>query len=127
MYRIVSSALAIVTNFIAPPLELIIVFLPDIIRLIQTFLGTSKEQQLADAVRAQMIPQIVSKLRMELDKPLEQVEAVMAENIGLSIQNMLDVENQALEAVKNKKEEIQQNYAEFLDEIEKDRIFLQEL
>jgi len=123
-YRAVSSILAIATEFVAPPLELLIVFLPDIIKLLNAFTGTSKEQQLVEAIQNKIIPQIVAKIRTELDKSLCQVETVMIDNIGLNIKEIIDIENQALASAKKRKAEMKQDYTEFVKNIDEDIFIL---
>lgn len=120
IYRAVSSILAIATNAIAPPLELLIVFLPDIIKLLNTLTGNTKEQRLIEAIQNKIIPQIISQLRKELDKSLTEVETVMIDNISINIEEILNIENNALETALNKKKEAEVNYSEFIDAIDKD-------
>ncbi|MHB9342471.1 hypothetical protein ACW0TR_04130, partial [Fusobacterium polymorphum] len=100
------SALAITTSVVSPPLELLIVFLPDIIKAIKVLTGTTKEQQLIEAIQNKIIPQIIKKLRNELDNSLSKVESVMIDNISTNIKEILDIENNALEIALNKKEKV---------------------
>ena len=119
-YRAISSVLAIVTDVIAPPLELLIVFLPDIVKLVGVLTGTTKEEKLVEAIRNQIIPQIVSKLRESIDKSLSDVENIMIQNIEENIGEILNIENDALESARKKKEEKQYDYEEYIKEIERD-------
>lgn len=73
-YTAIASILAISTNVLAPPLELLIVFLPEILKVFNTLTGQSKEQQIEDAIRTKVIPEIVSKVRNELDTSLNDVK-----------------------------------------------------
>lgn len=119
-YRAISSVLAIVTDVIAPPLELLIVFLPDIVKLVGVLTGNTKEEKLVEAIRNQIIPQIVSKLRESIDKSLSDVENIMIQNIEENIGEILNIENDALESARKKKEERQYDYEEYIKEIERD-------
>ena len=119
-YTAIASILAISTNVLAPPLELLIVFLPEILKIFNTLTGQSKEQQIEDAIRTKVIPEIVSKVRNELDKSLNDVKNIMVENITSNITDILNIENAALETVKNRKNEVEQNYNEFIKEIDSD-------
>lgn len=119
-YRAISSILAIVTEVVAPPLEILIVFLPDIIRLLNTLWGTSQEEQLVDAMQNKVIPQIVSKMRKELDTTLKKMELVLLDNIEQNINEIIDVENQALELIKSKKNDVQNYYETYINNIEAD-------
>lgn len=119
-YKAISSVLAIVTDAIAPPLELLIIFLPDIIKLFNAFIGKPKEERLAEGMQNKIIPQIVSKLRSELDKPLSEIERVMADNLSANIEEILNIENSALETARNKKKELETRYSDFMEAIDKD-------
>lgn len=119
-YTAIASILAISTNVLAPPLELLIVFLPEILKIFNTLTGQSKEQQIEDAIRTKVIPEIVSKVRNELDTSLNDVKNIMVENITSNITDILNIENAALETVKNRKNEVEQNYNEFIKEIDAD-------
>lgn len=44
----------------------------------------------------------------------------MVENITSNITDILNIENAALETVKNRKNEVEQNYNEFIKEIDAD-------
>lgn len=120
VYRTVSSILAIATDAIAPPLELLIVFLPDIINLLNALLGNTKEHQLVEAIQNKIIPQIISKIRTKLDKSLSQVETVMVNNISTSAEEILNIENEALDAAKNKKTELENTHSEFIASVNAD-------
>lgn len=119
-YKTITSLLAISTEFVWPPLELVIVFLPDILKFLNTLTGNTKEQQLMDAIQKKIIPQVVSKIRIELDKSLSDVEEVMIENICMNIEEIIDIESEALEVAKQKKEECQADYEAFIRGIHDD-------
>lgn len=119
-YRVMSSILAITTSAISPVLELLIVFLPDILRLINSLIGNTKEQQLIDEIKYKIIPNIVSKLRTDIDTSLLEVEETMVENITKNIEDILTIENNALEVAIKKKNDLEANYSEFILTIDND-------
>ena len=123
-YKTVSSILAIVTDIIAPPLEILIVFLPEIIKFLKSLAGNTKEQQLIEAIQNKIIPQIVDKVRNELDKSLTEIEKIMAENILANIEEILNIENNALDIAINKKNEMEITYSSFIDVIDKDILLI---
>lgn len=126
VYRGLTSILAIATEVINPIVELVLVFLPDILKVVKSFLGLSGNQQLVDAIQNKVIPQILEKLRTELDKVLIQVENIMVENIENSIGEIIHVENEALEMAKNKKNSAVHEYEQFLSDIQQDIELLRE-
>ncbi len=120
VYKVLTSVLAITTNVIAPILELLIVFLPDIFGLFKKRIESSQEQKLMDAIRQDVIPQIVSKLEIELDNPLGKVGSVIVENVEQSISEIIDSETEALEQAKKQKEQREQDFEKFVAELRED-------
>lgn len=127
LYRSVTSALAITTSAIAPIFELLIVFLPDIINLVRGLFSESKEDKVANAIRKDVIPQIVSKLNNELDTPLQEVESQMIEGVVTTIQELIDTENKALEVAKSQLNDELEKHSHFLSGIQDDIDFVKEV
>lgn len=124
LYRSVTSALAITTSAIAPIFELLIVFLPDIINLVRGLFSESKEDKAANAIRKDVIPQVVSKLNTELDAPLQEVEAQMIDGVVATIQELIDTENKALEVAKAQLNNELEKHSHFLKGIQEDIDFV---
>ena len=110
LYRTISSVVAITTSAIAPILELLIVFLPDIVTLVQNLLSDSPEEKALCIIKEEVIPQILSKLRTELDLPLAEIEASMIDNVVANINQLIEIENQALQVAIDDKEHIINNF-----------------
>ena len=127
LYRSVTSALAITTSAIAPIFELLIVFLPDIINLIRGLFSESKEEKAANAIRKEVIPQVVSKLNNELDAPLQEVESQMIDGVVATIQELIDTENKALEVAKEQLNNELEKHSHFLNGIQDDIDFVKEV
>lgn len=124
LYRSVTSALAITTSAIAPIFELLIVFLPDIINLVRGLFSESKEEKAANAIRKDVIPQVVSKLNNELDAPLQEVESQMIDGVVATIQELIDTENKALEVAKVQLNNELEKHSHFLNGIQEDINFV---
>ena len=124
LYRSVTSALAITTSAIAPIFELLIVFLPDIINLVRGLFSESKEDKAANAIRKDVIPQVISKLNNELDAPLQEVESQMIEGVVATIQELIDTENKALEVAKTQLSNELEKHSHFLNGIQEDINFV---
>ena len=124
LYRSVTSALAITTSAIAPIFELLIVFLPDIINLFRGLFSESKEDKAANAIRTEVIPQVISKLNNELDAPLQEIESQMIEGVVATIQELIDTENKALEVAKMQLTDELEKHSHFLNGIQEDIDFV---
>lgn len=105
MYRMFSTGMALTTSVAAPWLELIIIFLPDIIGALNNLLGRSKEEKLRECIEREVIPQICEKLRPEIREALLRVEDESLTEIEDEFQVTLDNEISALQRLKDEKED----------------------
>lgn len=104
MYQMFSTSLALTTSVVAPWLELIIIFLPDIIGVLNNLIGRSKEEKLKATIELEVIPQICEKLRPEIREALLRVEDERLTEIEEEFQITLDNEISALQQLKDEKE-----------------------
>ena len=119
-YRAITSFLAIATDVIAPPLELLIVILPDLINFVHTFIGNNQDQRLIEEIQRKVIPQIVDKISEEIEGSLDTVEEIMAQNIEETISGLIQVEADALEKAIEKKNELENNYEQYIEQLKVD-------
>lgn len=124
LFKNLTSIIAVTTNVVAPYIEIIIYFLPEIIDVLKGITGSSREQEIIETIQRKTIPQIVSKMREELDNPLSEMEEAMLENIQNSIDELINVENAALEVAKSKKMNKKAEYAKFIKNIQEDILSL---
>ncbi|MCI7260934.1 MAG: dynamin family protein [Selenomonadales bacterium] len=103
LYKFFSTGLAVTTNIVAPWMELIIIFLPDILSAINRIMGKSREEELQEHIQNVVIPQICSKLRPNIQKALMELEAEQMEAMESKFQAMLNNEIRALEQLKEEK------------------------
>ena len=68
----------------------------------------------------EVIPQIIAKLHNELDVPLHDVEEAAINGVVLTIQELIDTENNALAILKSKKQEKIDSYDNKVLNIQKD-------
>ena len=127
LYRTISSVVAITTSAIAPILELLIVFLPDIVTLVQNLISDSPEEKALCMIKEEVIPQILSKLRTELDLPLAEIETSMIDNVITNINQLIEIENQALQLAIDDKERIINDFETENLDIESDLKMIMEI
>ena len=105
LYRVVATTLAITTSFVMPLLELVIIFLPDIIAYFQK---RKQEDQIRNQLIGSVIPSIKSKLRSELPKNFEeQVNALIDENAAALDSQIKAKQSEIAEAERAKKDALQ--------------------
>ena len=102
-YKVFSTVGAVTTSIIAPWMELLIIFLPEIIGFVSTLIGSSKEEQLRSKIIDEVIPQICEKLRPEIKKSMHDVEQQMVEDIEKDFNTAIENEIEALEQLKEEK------------------------
>ena len=103
MYRIFSVGAALTTSVVAPWLEFIIIFLPDIISLINRFMNQSAEEQLQNHIEREAIPRICEHLRPEIQQALLQMEDERSTAIEEAFAATVDSEINALQKLKDEK------------------------
>ena len=104
----------------APIIELLIVFLPDLVNLFKSIVSDSREEKAKKIILNEIIPQIIAKLHNELDVPLQDVEEAAINGVVLTIQELIDTENNALAILKSKKQEKIDSYDNKVLNIQKD-------
>ena len=105
MYKLFSTGLALTTSVVAPWMELIIIFLPEIMEGLSYLAGQSREEKLQKHIERTVIPEICEKLRPEILSAMVQTEEEQAEAIEREYQAAVDNEIEALQALKEEKEE----------------------
>ena len=102
LYRGVTAALAITTSIVMPLLELVIVFLPDIINF---FKKRQQAEQVRDQLIGTVIPSVKRKIRSELPKHFkEQVNALIEEKAAALDEHIKARQEEIAKAEKAKKD-----------------------
>ena len=105
LYRITSTVLAITTNIVYPIIEVIIVFLPEILSYFQK---RKQEEQIRNQLIGTVIPSVKSKLRSDLPEYFnEQVTLLINEQAEFFDSQIKAKQNEIAEAEKAKKDAIQ--------------------
>lgn len=105
LYRVFATTVAIATNIVAPVVELILVFLPD---LLGYFQKQKQKEQIRNQLVGTVIPSIKNKLRSELPTHFnEQVNLLINEQAELLDSQIRDRQSEIAEAEKAKREAIQ--------------------
>lgn len=117
VYKTITTALAVATNVVAPWLELIIIFLPNILKL---FGMGNKGESLNNKVNNEIIPQIVSRMQPEIEKSLMEMKEDMIQKVEEEIGELIDTEMESLESARDAREKASVQYDEKLNEIQRD-------
>ncbi|WP_434579815.1 dynamin family protein [Sulfurimonas sp. NW15] len=110
IYKVIATTLGITTTILNPILEVIIIFLPDIINFIT---GKSQEAKRQEMLRQkftnEIIPGLKNQLRSKVDEIMQQQVQQLIESIGEQFEKQLEQKKQEVEvALKEKEANIQQ-------------------
>ncbi len=112
MYKVITGVLAVTTNAVAPWLELIIIFLPDLLKLIGFGGEKNQTEKMKAKIENEVIPQIVGKLRPAILESLKEVEAELVEETESKMAELISVEEDALKSAQEMKQNETKRYEE---------------
>ena len=113
MYKIITTILATTTTVLTPILELIIIFLPELLDgLFESYKKKKQEEQVRNMILTQIIPSLKRELRSKLPLIFNQQVQEMIKNISQQFEQVIDEKKQAIEAtqqeIDNKNIDIQE-------------------
>jgi len=118
-FQTITTILGITTNILNPILELVIVFLPNIISF---FTGKPKEEQLRDEISnkfiSEVIPLVKMKLREVLPTLMEQQINTVIESISNEFESQLKQKEQEIDKTQQEKENNIQDIEEKINILE---------
>lgn len=121
-FRTVVGGLALTTSIVAPWIELVIFFLPEIIKLF-----SNQDQQIQEQIERQVIPEITSKLRPEIKQNLMVIKDQFIQEMRSEIESNKSELISSLQQAKIDKQTIQQQGQKVIEEIQSSLTELQSL
>ena len=92
-YKAITTALAVTTQVVVPWLELVLIYLPDIISV---FANKKQENDILNKIKDGVIPQIINKISPEIEKSLMDIKDKMVEQVETEINSLIDNEIEAI-------------------------------
>jgi GTP-binding protein EngB required for normal cell division len=111
-FRTVVGGLALVTSVVAPWIELVIFFLPEIIKLF-----SNQDQQIQEQIEKQVIPEITAKLRPEIKQNLMTINEQFIQEMRKEVESSKSELITSLQQAKEDKQMIEQEGQQAIDEI----------
>jgi predicted GTPase len=111
-FRTVVGGLALATSVVAPWIELVIFFLPEIIKLF-----SNQDQQIRQQIETQVIPEITAKLRPEIKQNLMTIKEQFIQEMRNEIERNKSELVSSLQQAKVDKQKIQQEGQKVVEEI----------
>jgi len=112
MYKIITTILATTTTVLTPILELVIIFLPELLGgLFSNYQQRKKEEQIRNTLLTQIIPSLKRELRSKLPNIFNQQVQEMIKNISSQFEHIIEEKRQTIERtqqdIENKNIDIQ--------------------
>ena len=116
IYKVITTIMGLTTAVVNPLLEIIIIFLPDIISFFtQGYTENKKREQARDQIISNVIPSIKAKLRSEMPALLNEQISSMIEVVGDKFEEQLrQKEAEISKAIEEKSEDMQAIEAQIL-------------
>ena len=106
LYKAITTILGVTTSFVAPIIEIIIIFLPEIVRFIS---GKAKEKQqkekISEQISISMIPEIKRKLRETIPQIFNDYLKNTIETISQEFETQLEQKRQEIIVTQQEKED----------------------
>lgn len=126
-YKTMFSIFAVTTTVVAPWLELIILFLPDLLKVAGKFTKSSENSKLSAMIKNKIIPEIMGKLSRTIDPDLLMMEKQDLQGVENKIQHLIKTEIDALKSAKTMKETQKTTYDQLMEGIRRDANDLKEM
>ncbi|EGC93291.1 hypothetical protein HMPREF9402_1034 [Turicibacter sp. HGF1] len=116
-YKAVTTGLAVFTSVVAPWLELILIFLPEILKMFG--LGSEKSQidKMREKIETELVGQIIFKLTPEIEKSLIELEEEYVAQLNEQFNEQLESIKNTLEQVKGSKVEKIEQQKDYIEKI----------
>jgi len=120
IYKGISGVLGISTAVLAPWLEAILIFLPEILSFISNLFSdgeSSKIEKIIQKIEYDIIPQIASELRPRIEESLEKMKNEYLEQIEMEKINRINVIEETLKKSIEERDKIVSNYEDSKKEL----------
>ena len=99
IYKVITTILATTTTVLAPIIELVIIFLPDLLSgLFSNYQKKKQEEQVRNTIMTQIIPSLKRELRTKLPEIFNKQVQEMIENISNQFESIIEEKKQTIEA-----------------------------
>lgn len=122
VYKAITTTLSVIFTTIAPWLELIIIFMPEVVSLFSSIIGKFQEKKVREETKDKLIneiiPMIISRLEPAIDESLEKMQDDMVSDVSKSINERIQIEIDGLNKAKKRLEESRREFENELAEID---------
>ena len=126
-YQTIVGITAILTDMVAPMLEVIILLLPDIITLLQNIFGESNEEKVKRRYINNIVPQICNKIYPQVQQSIETSTNQALNEYQKMVDEKLTQINNSITAVETKKRKKIESYESYKKHVNEDLSFIQNI
>lgn len=125
-YKIVTTALAVTTTVVGPIIELLVIFLPD---LLSVFVNNeeNKRNKMREALTGRVFPQIHSKIINEIQNILPELKKELIEGLNKEWRNRIEDAEIALEEAKKSKKDAEEKSQSIIVQLNTDILELEKI
>lgn len=125
-YKAVTGVLAIATTAVAPWLEIIILFLPEILKLFGVGGRNRQIEKVRSSIENEVIPLIVSKLRPAIKESLVDMESQLLQDLEKSIGLAISLEEEALNNARANQQQAKHEYTSTMNGYDENLQFIED-
>jgi len=102
VYKVITTILATTTTVLAPIVELVIIFLPELLGgLFENYQKQKQEEQIRNSILTQIIPSLKRELRSKLPEIFNQQVQEMIHSISSQFEHVIEEKKQTIESVQD--------------------------
>ena len=105
IYRVVTGIAAIATDIIAPWMEVVIILLPDVVKLFSNLFGENELEKARKTFETTILPQITSRLYAPIDEAVQKSQTVLLDAMTATATQKLEALKDTIQEMKNAKAE----------------------
>jgi len=106
IYKVITTILATTTTVLAPIIELVIIFLPELLdALFESYKKKKQEEQIRTTILTQVIPSLKRELRSKLPEIFNQQVQEMIKSISQQFEGVIEEKTQTIEATQKEIDE----------------------
>ncbi|MGN0468233.1 MAG: dynamin family protein [Acutalibacteraceae bacterium] len=126
-YKTVASLLAIMSDKLDPMIEVVLVFLPEILGFINHLFERSRENEFSAKIENEVIPQVVFKIGESLQPILDEMQANMLDTLTEKYELECNSIKEATENLNTEKKNKQMELQEYISKLDSDIASAQEI
>ncbi len=120
LYKLVTAALSLTTEAVAPWMEVVVILLPEIVAGLKSLFGESNHSKIRKQYEAEIIPQVINSLWPTVREGIQTNVDTIISLFKEEMENNMASISQLVKDAQNKKNQSEEEYQAFCEMLEKD-------